>query len=189
VRGRARCHDGSRAVTTLREPEGGTLNAAGMAKVATALLVVGSTMASGEGAPACYCSPPRTDAENIRRASQTAPAVFVGQVSRISAPKPRQVRRCLDRGESMCHGRRTKFRVLQAWKGVDTRIFTLIGTGSNCDYPFEVGREYLVYAGVFEGGPRNGATICGLTRLLSRAKLDMEVLGPPAFEPEDRRWR
>jgi len=149
----------------------------------TVILALGSAMGSDATVASCDCDPPPATEKYIQDASQEAVVVFVGQVMSITAAKPKQIRRCLERGEVMCHGRRTRFRVQQAWKGVESGSFTLVGSGSNCTYPFEVGREYLVYAGATEPGDAVGASYCGLTRPVVRAKLDLDLLGPPAFEP------
>ncbi len=78
-----------------------------------------------------------------------------------------------------------RFQVEQWWKGGSTAEVTLL-TGqtrnpdasesiSDCDYPFKVGKRYLVYASDSDGKLRSDA--CTRTQELKRAKADLKVLG------------
>ena len=93
------------------------------------------------------------------RASTDADAIFVGKVEALS---PSSV---LFRGGA-------NFNVTMAWKGIETSRLTLTYTGSMCDYRFEVGREYLVYA--YNDNAGFHADSCGRTMLVSHAQANGE---------------
>lgn len=71
-------------------------------------------------------------------------AVFLGRVTRIEAD--RLV---------------VQFAVSEAWKGVVTPRVEVTGASSDCDFPFETGREYLVFADA--SGGRLVAGLCSGT--------------------------
>ena len=82
----------------------------------------------------------------------------------------------LDRYDAQRH---VHVRVLRVWKGEmfpDTTLFTSLG-GGDCGYPFESGREYLVYAHRYPSG-RLVTNICRRTRPIERAAADVAALGP-----------
>jgi hypothetical protein len=68
-------------------------------------------------------------------------------------------------------------RVFKVLKGPDhgTLEVSTAGGGATCGYPFEEGREYLVYA--HEGRRGLEVGICGETKLLSEAGADLAVPG------------
>lgn len=72
--------------------------------------------------------------------------------------------------------RRVTFTVSTAWKGVNSKevvILTGFG-GGDCGYKFEVGKDYLVYAG---GSPKQlGTSICHRTSPIQYAYKDIYVL-------------
>jgi hypothetical protein len=68
-------------------------------------------------------------------------------------------------------------RVSEVWKGPKQQtveIITGADSGVGCGYPFEEGREYLVYA---NGGQDLKVDLCSETKLLSKAGADLAVLG------------
>jgi hypothetical protein len=74
-----------------------------------------------------------------------------------------------------------KFKVLSAWKGVDspTVVVNTPRESTMCGVPFERGRVYLVYA---YGGPRQlGTDDCTRTDRAELLADDLAVLGDPAY--------
>lgn len=67
-------------------------------------------------------------------------------------------------------------RVSEVWKGPvrGTLEVTMPSQDSACRYPFEEGREYLVYA---SGGRDLGVSLCSPTTPLSKAGADLAALG------------
>jgi hypothetical protein len=94
-------------------------------------------MAAAEPAQACTCSAPAGAAEAFKRSA----AVFRGRVVEISRP-------LFDRmGLTKTGNHRVKFEVLKRWKGASSNSTVVITrlTGEACGFPFEDGKEYLVY--------------------------------------------
>ena len=70
------------------------------------------------------------------------------------------------------------FQVSRAWRGVTAATFTVTTDWSDCHYPFEMAREYLVFAhGTGRGHP--STSICARTTPLERAGRLIDLLGPP----------
>lgn len=66
-------------------------------------------------------------------------------------------------------------RVSEVWKGdvgKTLRVTTSADSGAGCGYPFEEGKEYLVYA-----GEDASVSLCSETKPLSSAGADLEALG------------
>lgn len=78
-----------------------------------------------------------------------------------------------------------KFQVENWWKGKSTREVILFTdrtknsdgseTISDCDFPFEVGKRYLVYA--FSDESQLKTNVCTRTKALEKAKEDLKLLG------------
>jgi hypothetical protein len=78
-----------------------------------------------------------------------------------------------------------KFRVERWWKGKSTRevvIFTdrtISADGSqtitDCDFPFEIGKGYLVYA--FSDEKQLKTNVCTRTKEIGKAGQDLKILG------------
>ena len=116
---------------------------------------------------ACSCVPPPPPAEALEASS----AVFAGIVLDVedhSIIEPTAV---------TFGDRVVTFRVLRYWKGVDSRIVqvTTSGSGASCGYPFQEGRNYLVYA---HGESDLVVSLCSRTRRLKDAREDLDALGP-----------
>ena len=113
---------------------------------------------------ACSCIPPGPPEESLEGAT----AVFAGKVVDIDKPFVKT---------SFMDMMKVEFEVSKVWKGpAYTTIFVQTATpGASCGYPFEKGKEYLVYA----YGTENtlSANLCSRTRLLSRAQEDLIALG------------
>jgi hypothetical protein len=123
-----------------------------------------------ECAYACTCAmPPGTQKERAERALAHSDAVFSGEVVRIDRPS----------GPTWSSGdpETDTFRISESWKGPEggmLEVKTPVADMS-CGFPFEEGREYLVYA----SEDRRGLTVflCGETRPLSAAGASLAVLG------------
>jgi hypothetical protein len=123
-----------------------------------------------ECAHACSCAmPPGSQKERAERALSDSEAVFSGEVVRIDRPSgPMQSSGDLETDT---------FRVLESWKGPEggtLEVKTPVADMS-CGYPFEEGREYLVYAS--EKPQSLEVYLCGETKPLSKAKEDLAALG------------
>jgi hypothetical protein len=80
------------------------------------------------------------------------------------------------------------FEVERAWKGVSSRVLLVGGSIGSCGYPFEMGREYLVFAVGTPGGL--GAYYCHRTAPMHpfaqenrHAAADVASFGPAEFDP------
>ncbi|WP_277813381.1 hypothetical protein [Geobacillus sp. CAMR5420] len=143
-------------------------------------------MYGGAQTYACSCVPPRSPSEEFTKSD----AVFSGKVVRIyeTTRKEPEIRERVPK-------RAVVFSVNRTWKGVnETHVVVYTGFHeADCGYPFEVGKEYLVYA----YDDTDWVTgICSLTKPLSLAKPDIEAFGkgkPPtqhvaAEELKEGRW-
>ena len=121
-------------------------------------------------AHACSCAmPPGSQKERAERALSDSDAVFSGEVVRIDRPSGPM--------HSSGDPETDTFRVLESWKGPGSgtlEVKTPVSDAS-CDYPFEEGREYLVYAS--EKRQVLEVDLCGETKPLPKAKEDLAALG------------
>src|SRR5262249_20884902 len=119
---------------------------------------------------ACTCvlpDPEKAEEQLISEAFYRATAVFEGKVKSIYDFHTN------NRRDSE---RRVTFVVTNAWKGLSSKevlIVTGFGRG-DCGYEFEVGKNYLVYAG---GPPQAlGTSICHRTSSISYAQKDIRII-------------
>lgn len=118
------------------------------------------------GAFACSCMMPPDSVT----AMGTSDVVFAGQVASI-------VDRSIGQMQSSMDPMLVTFQVNTVWKG-DPKPSLSITTSrdsASCGYKFEPGREYIVYANVFEG--QLSTNICTRTALLADAQADVAALG------------
>ena len=119
-------------------------------------------------ASACSCAlPGGSNKERVESALDSSEAVFSGEMVKIDRPSP--IKSSLD-PETFT------FRVSGSWKGPEggaLEVRTPV-SGISCGYPFEEGQEYLVYA---SGGQELKVDLCSETKLLSKARADLAVLG------------
>ncbi|MGG4496054.1 hypothetical protein [Brevibacillus reuszeri] len=147
-----------------------------------AFFVSSSFFFQGIPAHACSCSTP-----SAQEAIQQSPAIFSGKVTQVKEtndwcewiPFSKQpVRGGFD----------VVLDVQTTWKGMDQTqvlIFTE-DLGLSCGFPFEVGREYLVYASYWDRDVLE-THICSRTAELINATDDLQVLGsgnPPSHSVE-----
>ena len=171
-----------------------------MFKLSLLLVSVAAVVAAGPSSSAacatCSCAPARAP----RAALDSSEAVFRARVIALEdRPIPLPDVSALEgearRDAEWAYVRRAAERlrvtlaVSEVWKGnVGDQID--IYTANECcicGYPFERDKEYLIYAYRRSTG-RLGATICSRTRPISRAKEDLDALGPgvrPSRPPTD----
>ena len=130
--------------------------------VAASVLILTSNLASAT----CLCIP-TTPKKNFR----TSRAVFAGKVIDIMAKTDRS----RDTSDSLIAFKLT-FEVSKVWKGkVDKQQVVLTSESfPGCEYSFEKGKEYLVYASGEELTIQTG--LCNATKPLANAQADLAVL-------------
>jgi hypothetical protein len=113
---------------------------------------------------ACECIEPKEPAQPLSESK----TVFSGKVVKIDVQPENYVKI-------------VKFDVERAWKGISTTTVTAVtgANGGSCGFPFEEGKEYLVYSYDSYGSSKSLiASMCSRTALLSEAQNDLMVLGP-----------
>ena len=127
---------------------------------------------AGHEAPGCSCLVVSPEPPEVLFA-QTSDAVFSARV--VSITKLSSA--ALQPADPSCPATLIVLKVLAAWKGVHRADVVLVNDITNCAYPFELGREYLVYAYASPGGV--STSVCSHTRLLSKAASALASLGSP----------
>lgn len=132
-------------------------------------------LAVGNKATACTCMPSPPPIIALTEAD----AVFEGVVIDIAVEaKASENPNSISSNDLM----RIRFRVLQAWKGLEvneTVVFTARDSAS-CGYVFQIGSRYIVYARSGERGLITGC--CSRTSLVSKAHTDFRDLGTAKWE-------
>jgi hypothetical protein len=128
------------------------------------LFLLSVLVLSADAGLACTCVPPKSAAEELKRAT----AVFSGKVLQIKRHKEADLFATVE----------AVLEVEKVWKGVEEKNISVF-TSSNsaaCGYDFEEGRTYLVYAhGV--NGAKLSTNICSRTKRLKDARKDLDELG------------
>ena len=151
-----------------------------------ALLTPMPLASDGTACAVCSCMPSRPPTV----ARDSAHAVFSGRVVELldrPVPLPDSTLRGLARRDAELEyfvksaGRlRVTIAVDAVWKGVikpSMEVYTSTIECCTCGYPFELGKEYLVYAYRASNGQLH-TSICTRTRLLTQAAEDLVALGP-----------
>ena len=115
---------------------------------------------------ACTCVEPRPPLDELARCT----AVFSGQVTNVELFQVP--------GQGW-YRKRVTLTLTECWKG-GLGATVVVRTGlsdADCGVQFEVGSDWLVYA----GGPLDdlGASLCSRTQPLEKAAYDLEQLGNP----------
>lgn len=114
---------------------------------------------------ACSCAPPGSPSEELERST----AVFSGRVVGMEVPSGRIV--------SSADPVAVTFEVYTVWEGPrsDRVTVTTARWSLSCGYPFEAGKEYLVYA----RGEADDlqVSLCSHTKPLGLAAGDLDALG------------
>jgi hypothetical protein len=122
--------------------------------------VLALSIAPVQTVQACSCSAPATATEALERSS----AVFEGRVTKLSRP-------FLDRIGLTSSGRYlVEFKVIRRWKGaaLSRSVVKTPLTGEACGYPFEPGKQYLVY--VMPNHQQAPTGICTGTKTIADGK-------------------
>ena len=141
------------------------------------LAVLGVVVLLPECAYACSCAlPPGDQKVRAERALSGSEAVFSGEVVDFEKSAPPTTMMEGTMWTIMGGGTATAtLRVSEVWKGPKQRtveVTTGADSGMGCGYPFEDGREYLVYA-----GKGISVDLCSETKPLAKARADLAVLG------------
>jgi hypothetical protein len=136
------------------------------------------------GAPtasACDCVRLKPPSANVRT---EAPVIFVGTVLEIVERNEHTSTTYSGGAKTSVRplDRRVVFQVTEAWRGVGGKKIEIGAEVSDCMFPFEIGRSYLVFAHMDKQG-RPWTGIC--TRTIQRDKGDdiIQLLGSPAKRP------
>jgi hypothetical protein len=123
---------------------------------------------------ACLCpyrALPLKDA--VKEAHKNAVAVFTAEIVSV--------------GDYVEGKREVTFRVVKNWKGAPATEIKMMLGGMGCDYFFEVGKSYLIYA-KDESGTLT-VNICSRTALFDGRKLRKEIKALEGLERADRSLR
>lgn len=138
-----------------------------MTRMTSLVFVVATLVAALPGsAEACSCARLGSACEAFWRSG----AVFAGEVIEITDHDLRKDR-------SLPASRRARFRVLEAFVGVESteiEVFTELYEAS-CGYSFASGGKYLVFAFDYPDG-RRGVSLCSLTRPMGPLNGDLRYL-------------
>jgi hypothetical protein len=115
---------------------------------------------------ACTCAAPVSPAAGLKRSV----AVFRGRVIAIDRPLAERL------GASVGGTFRVRFQIVKRWKGASTKTAELVTrlTGEACGFPFEMNKEYLVYAVAEPKDIQTG--ICAGTKGIDDAVQEMKQL-------------
>lgn len=138
-----------------------------LAIVAAAFVL--AALSAPKPSSACSCLPPGPPADALRDSA----AVFAGEAVSVDA---RRAPGEADDTSPMSYD--VRFRVSEAWKGIDGETVTVTTAGSSaaCGIAFEEGADYLVYAYRPEGGELMTG-LCSRTAPLATAGDDLQALG------------
>ena len=152
-----------------------------------ALLTLSLVALLPDCASACSCAAlPGTPRERAREALSGSTVVFSGEVVELEKPPPDTA---MVEGTMLTvmggGGRKATvtLRASEVWKGPRQQTVTITtdaDSSMGCGYPFEEGREYLVYA----TGGEPSVSLCSETKPLLEADADLKALGE-GQKPED----
>ena len=129
-------------------------------------------------ADACDCIRLQPLSPAVRK---EAPFIFEGKVVEIVERSLHTLRTTSGGGSSETKpmGREVVFEVTRSWNGVTTKRLAVSAEVSDCMYPFEIDRSYVVFAWKdAKGGP--ATSICTRTMESSKAAEVIAALGPAA---------
>ena len=129
---------------------------------------------------ACACAAlPGTPQERAREALSGPTAVFSREVVEFEKPPPDTAMvegNMLTVMGDVGNKATVTLQASEVWKGSQQQTVTITTEADSsvgCGYPFEEGREYLVYA----TGGEPSVSLCSETKPLSEADADLEALG------------
>lgn len=134
------------------------------------LIAVVAILLAPQLANACSCALQEGDERAaIRESLHEADVVFVGRIEGVEV---------LREDQSGIETQRTRFYVIQSWKG-DTANRLYVETTLTCclcGFPFPEHGEYLVYAYRSSDGSVLGTSVCTRTKLASEAAEEIAIL-------------
>lgn len=139
------------------------------------LVITGLLTVNAQTAHACSCMIPGSPLEEMERSS----FVFSGTAIEVEADSTI--------GDLNPLGYTVTFEVIESWKGVESSKVTVhtAADSAACGFPFEEGKDYIVYASELEDGIQ--VYSCGLTSLLADANVSELGEGTTVFsKPVDR---
>ncbi|MGB7068567.1 MAG: hypothetical protein WBD22_03675 [Pyrinomonadaceae bacterium] len=130
--------------------------------------------------------PDEKASDSVKYATEHSTAVFAGKVIGFEYRKgiPTESRRKVEGRQIEYETLVVKFRVERWWKDEGSEVFLITSytknsdgttTISSCDYEFNEGDTYLVYAYGKKGELRT--SFCTRTKLLKKADEDLRILG------------
>jgi hypothetical protein len=151
--------------------------------IAAATLALAAALAAPR-AYACDCIRLKEVAPDIRR---EAPFIFEGTVLEITERSEHTITTTRDGGRSTVRPleRLVVFEVSAAWNGVAQRRISVLAEMSDCVFPFEIGRKYVVFANRHAGGKAE-TNICTRTADSGKSESILRALGPPSYRPSPR---
>ena len=134
---------------------------------------------------ACDCVRLKPLSPDVRR---EAPVIFLGTVIGIIERTEHTTTTSARGAQSSVRpiDRRVVFRVTTAWRGVTRPSVDVLAEISDCMFPFEIGRSYVVFARRASRG-RAWTSICMRTAALERADDVIRELGAPSYRASDER--
>ena len=136
------------------------------------LTVLGVVFLLPDCASACSCAIPGSQEERAERALAESSAAFSGEAVEVEEGPPTKMM-----GIGGLPSSRVTLRASEVWKGPrrETLEVSTPRDEASCGFPFEEGKEYLVYA--YTGKQGLEVDLCSETVPLSEAGVDLEVLG------------
>jgi hypothetical protein len=129
-------------------------------------------------AHACSCIRPfenPTLKQEVTWFQKNAKAIFTGKVTEVTQIPQSRI------------GVKIKIRVERYWKSPVPVEIIITNEGTSCDYFFEVGKSYLIYAS-YANGSKINTNLCSGNKELQNAAGDIKLLGkskkPQKHAPE-----
>ena len=125
------------------------------------LCIFGLLLLAPKAALACGCPTVTSLEQHTRWSLAAAKVVFTGTVTSMTGDSANRMT--------------TTLKVHRSWKMALPEEVVLTGGGSSCDYHFERGGEYLIFAGEEDGRLHTGA--CSRNVKLDKAAMQLKILG------------
>ena len=155
-----------------------------MTRVGLVVLIGVALLWAAAPASACDCVRLKPLSASVRT---EAPFIFEGQVVEI-VERSLHITRTTpsdSSGETRPLGREVVFRVTRAWAGVPGRRISVLLEDGDCTFPFQAGRQYVVFARRGMKG-RPTTSVCMRTMEADRAQAVIKTLGPPRHFRHER---
>ena len=143
--------------------------------------VIVSCIITPRTASACDCLRLKPLSAHVR---SEVPVIFAGTVAEITERNEHSTTSYDGGAKTSVRplGRRVVFQVSEGWRGVTREKFDVGAEVSDCIFPFEIGRRYVVFAHKDARG-RAWTSICTRTIQYEKADDMVRTLGTPSFKP------